>query len=115
MIPFLATVVAPFQYTHRCNCLATDRGETMSRLRSRAPIKWFLNPLTLCAALLVLPTVLSCALGASDKGIADKPAVTITRVDNTFEFRIGEVLVTTYHIDPKYAKPFFWPLNAPSG
>jgi hypothetical protein len=41
--------------------------------------------------------------------------VTITADKSHIDFRAGKALVTRYVIDPKYAKPFFWPLNTPSG
>src|SRR2546421_13105415 len=30
-------------------------------------------------------------------------------------FRIGDELVTRYHVGPDVAKPYLWPLNAPGG
>jgi hypothetical protein len=46
---------------------------------------------------------------AGDKG------VNITFGDKAIEFYAGDQLVTRLHIAPSYAKPIFWPLNAPSG
>jgi hypothetical protein len=34
---------------------------------------------------------------------------------NQIDFRIGKALAGSYVIDPKAAKPYFWPLNAPNG
>src|SRR5207249_2851754 len=45
----------------------------------------------------------------------DTKAVTIEAAKGHLDFRIGKELVTTYHIGPDVAKPFFWPLNAPGG
>jgi hypothetical protein len=45
----------------------------------------------------------------------DPPAVTIDTSKSQIVFRIGKDLVTTYHIGPDVAKPYFWPLNAPGG
>jgi hypothetical protein len=39
--------------------------------------------------------------------------VTVTRTDTTVDFKVGDELVTRYHVGPDVAKPYFWPLNAP--
>jgi hypothetical protein len=35
--------------------------------------------------------------------------------DHVINFTVGKELVTSYHIGPDAAKPYFWPLNAPNG
>jgi hypothetical protein len=49
---------------------------------------------------------------------AEAPPANVTievRKDQAIDFRVGKELVTTYHIGPDLAKPYFWPLNAPNG
>ena len=41
--------------------------------------------------------------------------VTVTRTDKTVDFKVGDEVVTRYHIGPDVAKPYLWPLNAPGG
>jgi hypothetical protein len=41
--------------------------------------------------------------------------VTIDKTKTHLDFRVGKALVARYVIDPKAAKPYFWPLNVPSG
>jgi hypothetical protein len=43
------------------------------------------------------------------------PAITIEVGDGQIDFKHGKHLVTRYIIKPSVAKPYFWPLNAPSG
>jgi hypothetical protein len=52
-------------------------------------------------------------LGAAEKKTGEEVSIKVTKTD--IEFRVGKALVTRYVIDPKVAKPYFWPLNAPSG
>jgi len=40
-------------------------------------------------------------------------AVSITRLKDAVEFKVGDELVTRYHIGESVAKPYFWPVNAP--
>jgi hypothetical protein len=49
------------------------------------------------------------AAPASDGG------ATIQADKDHIDFRVGKELVTTYHVEPGNAKPYFWPLNAPGG
>ena len=47
---------------------------------------------------------------------AEAPAgVHIETAKDHIDFFDGKELVTTYHIGPDAAKPYFWPLNAPDG
>jgi hypothetical protein len=41
--------------------------------------------------------------------------VTVARTDTTVEFKVGDEVVTRYHVGPDVAKPYLWPLNAPGG
>lgn len=45
----------------------------------------------------------------------DSKKVTLLKTDGRVDFLIGDELVTTYHIGPDVAKPYFWPVNAPGG
>ena len=38
--------------------------------------------------------------------------IKITKTKEEIEFRLGDALVTRYHIGEKVAKPYFWPLHA---
>jgi len=40
-------------------------------------------------------------------------AVSITANKEAIEFKVGNDLVTRYHVAPSVAKPYFWPVNAP--
>lgn len=55
-----------------------------------------------------LPFLL-CALPA----LADEPTLSVTKTADTLDFVIGKTLVSRYHVGPKVAKPYFYPLNAP--
>lgn len=44
-----------------------------------------------------------------------KPAVTINKLGDTYEFKVGADVVTRYHARGNFSKPFLWPLNAPGG
>jgi hypothetical protein len=61
--------------------------------------------------------VISAALIAvSSTSLADeKSQVTIEVHQDHLDFRIGEDLVTRYHIDQSVTKPYFWPLHGPRG
>lgn len=39
--------------------------------------------------------------------------VTITQSKDAIEFKIGQAVVSSYHIGENIAKPYFWPMNAP--
>jgi hypothetical protein len=52
--------------------------------------------------------------GSSLDGRADSK-VTVEKFGDVFEFKINGGLVTMYHTQRSYAKPFLWPLNAPGG
>jgi hypothetical protein len=66
----------------------------------------------LCAAALVLcrPAPVS-----ADKAPRESKDVSIKVGKDAIHFFVGKALVTCYHIGPKVAKPYFYPLNAPSG
>jgi hypothetical protein len=56
------------------------------------------------------------ALPASPADTPAEPAeVSVKAFKDRIEFRHGKQLAATYHIDPKAAKPYFWPLHSPSG
>src|SRR4051794_14718585 len=59
------------------------------------------------------------ALCSAGPAVSDDPkaraAVSVTATDEKIDFKDARGLVTTYHIGPKVAKPYFWPLNAPCG
>jgi hypothetical protein len=65
----------------------------------------------LLLAFLLLPLLAQPAPSA-DPTPAD---VRITATKKHIDFRAGKALVARYVIDPKARKPYFWPLNAPSG
>ena len=79
-----------------------------------------LTKCTLVAALLAA-TVLAALPAAEDKKADPVPRdVTIKTIagpkgPESIEFLVGDKLTTRYHIDPSVAKPYFWPLNSPSG
>jgi hypothetical protein len=60
-----------------------------------------------------LLTYSTCLLHAAPAD--DGPSVSIESAKDHLDFRIGKELVTTYHIEPDVAKPYFWPLNAGGG
>jgi methane monooxygenase PmoA-like len=62
---------------------------------------------------LVLP-VLAALLPLAPVAAGPVP-VTVTRTETTVDFKVGDELVTRYHVGPDVAKPYFWPLNAPGG
>ena len=45
---------------------------------------------------------------------ADEVGIGVDK-DQEVYFTVGKELVTKYHIGPDFAKPYFWPLNAPNG
>jgi Family of unknown function (DUF6807) len=51
---------------------------------------------------------------AAPLAAADPPAVTVKKTKDVIEFFAGKELVTRYHVGPEVAKPYLWPLNAPS-
>jgi hypothetical protein len=51
--------------------------------------------------------------GTSPLGAAEPGKVTITATKDHIDFQAGKNLVGRYHIGPKVAKPYFWPLNGP--
>jgi hypothetical protein len=53
----------------------------------------------------------ACALSKA----AEPEGAHIEASKDHIDFLIGKDLVTTYHIGPDVAKPYFWPLKAPSG
>jgi hypothetical protein len=59
--------------------------------------------------------VLGCVAALPARPPAGPDAVSIKEFPNRIDFRVGKDLVATYVTDPKMAKPFFWPLNAPGG
>jgi hypothetical protein len=70
----------------------------------------------------VLPRLCLClAAAACAAGLppaaraADAPGVAIEAKKDVLEFRVGNDVVTRYHIGPAVAKPYFWPLTAPNG
>jgi Family of unknown function (DUF6807) len=58
--------------------------------------------------------VFSIALVPSSAFAGDK-GINVTVGDKSIAFFVGNQLVTRLHTAPPYAKPIFWPLNAPSG
>jgi hypothetical protein len=46
---------------------------------------------------------------------AESAAVTITATQDYIDFKAGDALVGRYHIAENVAKPYFWPLNGPTG
>ncbi len=67
------------------------------------------------AAWAVLAAALAAA-GAWAVAPSEGPAgVRIEAAKDHIDFLDGKDLVTTYHIGPDVAKPYFWPLNTPSG
>ncbi len=71
---------------------------------------------TLSASLLAAAGLVAAALPAEDtKRSLNAPAVAIDVQKDFIEFRHGKDLTARYHIAPTVAKPYFWPLNGPSG
>src|ERR1019366_6773987 len=66
---------------------------------------------------LLLVSLSPCLLVSLPCGAAEAPAgVTIeVREGREINFLAGKDLITTYHIGPDAAKPYFWPLHAPNG
>jgi len=46
---------------------------------------------------------------------ADPRKSTVRKYGDTWEFYVGEELVSKYHIGERVPKPYLWPLNAPGG
>jgi hypothetical protein len=68
------------------------------------------------AAALLTATALAALPAVEEKKADAAPRdVSIKVVDGAIEFRHGDALTTRYHIAPTVAKPYFWPLNSPSG
>ncbi len=67
----------------------------------------------------VLLALLALSSHLPPKASADKAPeaseVSIKANKDSIEFYAGKALVTRYVIGPKVAKPYFWPLNAPTG
>jgi hypothetical protein len=61
-----------------------------------------------------LPLV-ALALSATLVPAAEPGGVMIQAGDDAIDFRIGNELVTRYHVGKSVAKPYLWPLNAPGG
>jgi hypothetical protein len=57
-------------------------------------------------------SILSCIALLVIAPMSRADEVKITKTKETIEFRIGDALVSTYHVAEKVAKPYFWPLNA---
>jgi Methane oxygenase PmoA len=68
---------------------------------------------TIASGLMAL-AILVLAPAGRDARAADKTGeVTIQRVKDHLDFKIGSQLVGRYQIGPEVAKPYLWPLNAP--
>jgi Methane oxygenase PmoA len=65
--------------------------------------------------LVALVVVGAIAFGAGRLGAADPAKVTIKATKDHVDFLAGKDLVGRYHIGPKVAKPYMWPLNGPTG
>jgi Family of unknown function (DUF6807) len=60
--------------------------------------------------------ILAVLIAASSAGRADEKAgINIEAHQDYLDFRIGQELVTRYHIAPSVAKPYFWPVLGPHG
>jgi hypothetical protein len=65
--------------------------------------------------LVVLP-ILAGLLAAAPASKSPDPAASIRVKEGKYvDFLVGKELVGRYHIAPTVAKPYFWPLNAPTG
>jgi hypothetical protein len=74
------------------------------------------NSRVFALALLLAAGAAVAALPAADPPPpADPTAVYIEAARNQIDFKFGKALAASYVIDPKAAKPYFWPLNAPNG
>ncbi|MCI0463241.1 MAG: PmoA family protein [Gemmataceae bacterium] len=62
-----------------------------------------------------LALALALAFGLAPMPAAQPAKVTIKPSRKHIDFRVGDELITTYHIGEDWAKPFFWPVNAPGG
>src|SRR5262245_9723200 len=66
--------------------------------------------------LLVLPLLAGLLAAAPAPKRPDPGAIRIEVKEGKYlDFRAGKELVGRYHIAPAVAKPYFWPLNAPTG
>jgi hypothetical protein len=70
--------------------------------------------------LLALGLLLAMAAAVAALPVAAQPApgpasVYIEVARNQIDFKIGKATAASYVIDPREAKPYFWPLNAPNG
>ena len=45
--------------------------------------------------------------------LAPAQVITIEKHEGTYDFKVDNSLVTTYHFEATVAKPYFWPVNAP--
>src|ERR1043165_2584936 len=66
----------------------------------------FVVPLPLWYGLATMPQ--RCAA-------VEPSAVAVEVTKDYIEFRHGKSVTARYHIAPTVAKPYFWPLNSPSG
>src|SRR5947199_298362 len=58
----------------------------------------------------------AAALTAEEKKPAEEPAaVSVTHTKDAIEFRHGKALSAVYSVAPANAKPYFWPVNSPTG
>jgi hypothetical protein len=64
---------------------------------------------------LLVGVLMSAVLFLAALPAAEPAPVQIQVGKSAVEFRIGSDLVTRYHVSPELAKPFFWPVNSPSG
>ncbi len=68
-------------------------------------------------ALLALALPLACGalLSAREQPAPTGNAPVIEVSKSHLDFRVGKTLFTRYHIDPKVAKPYFYPVYAAEG
>ncbi|HVS39592.1 MAG TPA: DUF6807 family protein, partial [Gemmataceae bacterium] len=69
----------------------------------------------LVLAVLATAGAWATAAAALRHGLQAQTGLHIAVSPYAIDFLDGKDLVTTYHIDPGLSKPYFWPLNTPSG
>ncbi len=64
---------------------------------------------------LILSVLAAGLVGLLPLAAADGDDVAITVTTSHVDFAVGKNLIGRYHTGTQYAKPFFWPLNGPTG